>query len=58
MVKNKNEYCVYKSSPSGVQLPLYYGSERDCRRFCEAKDYEYIDEKQVVWYFEISRCSA
>lgn len=58
MLKNHDEYCVYKASPSGIQKPLYFGSEKDCRRFCEAKDYEYIDEEQVVWYLEIGRCSA
>jgi len=58
MIREKNEYCVYKASPSGIQKPLYYGSEKDCRRFCEAKDYEYIDEEEVVWYLEIGRCSA
>lgn len=46
-------YCVYKVSPSGIQKPLYYGSEEDCRRFCEAKDYEFIDDENVVWYLEI-----
>lgn len=51
----QNEYCVYKASPSGIQRPLYYGSEEDCRRFCEQKNYEYIDEQQVVWYLEVAR---
>ncbi len=46
-------YCVFKVSPSGIQRPLYYGSEEDCRRFCETKDYEFIDEENVVWYLEI-----
>lgn len=56
MIKDNNRYCVYKASPSGIQKPVYYGSEKDCRRFCEEKDYEYIDEKEVVWYLEISSC--
>lgn len=46
-------YCVFKVSPSGIQKPLFYGSEEDCRRFCETKDYEFIDEENVVWYLEI-----
>lgn len=56
MTNNKNEYCVYKASPSGIQRPLYYGSEQDCRKFCEQRDYTYIDEHQVVWYLEVGSC--
>lgn len=47
--------CVFKVSPSGIQKPLYFGSEEDCRKFCENRDYEFIDEEQVVWYLEIGR---
>lgn len=56
MANRDQEYCVYKASPSGIQRPLYYGSEADCRKFCERKDYTYIDEQQVVWYLEIGSC--
>ena len=52
---NYNDYCVYKASPGGIQKPLYYGSEEDCRRYCEQKNYEFIDEQQVVWYLEVAR---
>ncbi len=48
-----DKWCVYKASPSGIRKPLYYGSEQDCRRFCEEKDYEYIDEDKIVWYLEV-----
>lgn len=50
-----HEYCVYKASAGGIQRPLYYGSEEDCRRFCEQRNYEYIDEQQVAWYLEVAR---
>lgn len=47
------KYCVYKVSPSGIKRPLYYGSEDDCRGFCEKMDYEFVDDENVVWYLEI-----
>lgn len=56
MMDHKDGYgcCVYKASPGGIQEPLYYGTKEDCRRFCEDKDYEYVDEENVVWYLEIA----
>ena len=49
------QWCVFKVSPSGVQNPLYYGSEQDCRKFCMDRDFEYIDEDGAAWYLEIGK---
>ena len=43
MTNNKKEYCVYKASPTGIQRPVFYGNEQDCRKFCEDRDFTYID---------------
>lgn len=48
-----HKLCVFKVSPSGIQKPLYYGTEEDCKKFCENQDYEFIDDKEIVWYLEI-----
>lgn len=53
MANNKKEYCVYKASPTGIQRPVYYENEQNCRKFCEDRDYTYIVEQQVVWYLEV-----